>query len=299
MRYTSTGIGPDPPRTVNLHKCVVRFILDPVEAYDFERVSNTAFGAVFGRGAFTDIPFASEILSYLKQRSLAPPDDFVQLVRQRAPMFEARFKAVSRILAQGQAAQILELASGFSTRALDPAFHDAVYVEVDLPKMIARKREMVTALLGSIPAHLHFCSASVLNRDELAQSLTHFSHQPVAITSEGLLRYLTFEEKARLAENVKEILCTYGGVWITPDIQVKEWAPGRDRSLALDLGRDIEGNYFDDQSHARSFFESCGFRVEERPLLEGIRERVVSLPHASPNLLAELESRRIYTMTCG
>jgi len=72
---------------------------------------------------------------------------------------------------------------------------------------------------------------------------------------------------------------------------------GVDWSFAAQLGRDIDANYSDDFAHARSFFEDCGFRVEERPLLEGIRQRVISLPLASQELLAELENRRIYMMT--
>jgi O-methyltransferase involved in polyketide biosynthesis len=268
-----------------------------VETYDFEQVSITAFGPVLARGEYTDIPFATEIVSYLKERSLPPEGEYLKGLRGHAPFFEARFKAVSRILAEQHATQIFELASGFSPRGLDPAFHAATYVEVDLPKMIAQKCEIVTALLGSIPAHLQFCCASVLNRGELAQGLTHFRKDvPVAVTSEGLLRYRTFDEKTQLAENVKWILNIHGGVWITPDIHLREWAPSK-RIFDARLGRDINVNYFDDLAHARSFFEGCGFHVEERPLLEGVRERVVSLPLATPESLAELENRRIYTMT--
>src|ERR1700733_1549250 len=197
---------------------------DRLEAYDFERVSTTALGPVIARGEYSDIPFAREVLSYLLERSQPPPDEFLQGIRGHAPFFEARFKAVSRILAERRATQILELASGFSPRGLDPAFRGFTYVEVDLPKMIEQKREMVTALLGSIPPHLKFCRASVLNRDELAQGLTHFCEEPVAVTSEGLLRYLTFDEKAQLAENVMGILRSYGGGWITPDIHLRKWA---------------------------------------------------------------------------
>jgi O-methyltransferase involved in polyketide biosynthesis len=276
---------------------------DRLEQYDFERVSATALGPVIARGEYSDIPFAREILAYLRERSLEPPDEFLKGIRAQAPFFEARFKAVSRILAELQATQIFELASGFSPRGLDPAFGGLAYVEVDLPKMIEQKREIVTALLGSIPSHLKFCRASVLNYDELAQGLRHFRKEPVAVTSEGLLRYLTFDEKAQLAENVKSILHIYGGAWITPDIHLKKWAPenrpgsSTDWSFAALLGRDIKPNYFDDFVHARSFFEGCGFQVEERPLLEGIRGRVISLPLGAPELVAELESRRIYTMT--
>ncbi len=276
---------------------------DRVEIYDFGKVSVTAMGPVIGRGEVADIPFAKEILSYLQERSQPSSGEFVTGAREHAAFFEARFKAVSRLLVEHRATQVFELASGFSPRGFDPAFQGLTYVEVDLPGMIEQKREMAIALLGEIPAHLKFCCASVLNRDELMQGVTHFRKEPVAVTSEGLLRYLTFDEKAQLASNVRYILSIYGGMWITPDIHLRKWSQERkprsavDWNFAAQLGRDIRANYFDDFGHARSFFESCGFQVEERPLLEGIRQRLISLPRASQDLIAELEDRRIYTMT--
>jgi O-methyltransferase involved in polyketide biosynthesis len=274
-----------------------------LETYDFERISPTAMGPVIARGEYSDIPFAREVLSYLQERFPSPAEDFRQGIRAQAPFFEARFKAVSRILVERHATQILELASGFSPRSLDPAFRGVTYIEVDLPKMIGHKLALVTTLLGAVPPGLKFCGASVLNRGELTEGLAQFRKEPVAVTAEGLLRYLSFDEKAQLAENVRAILQTYGGVWITPDIHLRKWAPERSRHGGVDwnfaeqLGRDIHPNYFDDFAHARSFFEGCGFQVEERPLLDGVRQGIVSLPLASPESLAQLESRRIYTLT--
>jgi len=62
------------------------------------------------------------------------------------------------------------------------------------------------------------------------------------------------------------------------------------------LGRNLDPNYFDDLEHARAFFEGCGFEVESRPLLEGIRETVISLPNATEELLAELNDRKTFTL---
>jgi O-methyltransferase involved in polyketide biosynthesis len=279
------------------------FYTDRLEKYDFGRVSVTAMGPVIGRGEGTSIPFAKEMLSCLEGRSQGPAGEFLKGARAHAAFFEARFKAVSRLLLERRAGQILELASGFSPRGLDPSFASATFVEVDLPAMIEQKREIVIELLGAIPGHLKFCRASVLQYDELAHGLAYFRQEPVAVTSEGLLRYLTFEEKKQLAANVRKILSVYGGMWVTPDIHLKKWAPenkmrdGVGGNLLAQLGRDIRGNYFEDFDHARSFFEGCGFQVEERPLLEGIRQSVLTLPMASEELLEELQNRRIYVMT--
>jgi O-methyltransferase involved in polyketide biosynthesis len=42
--------------------------------------------------------------------------------------------------------------------------------------------------------------------------------KPVVILYEGLLGYLTFEQKRQVFANVREMLHVYGGVWITSDL---------------------------------------------------------------------------------
>ena len=273
--------------------------------YDFSRVSPTAFYPVMARGEFTDIPFAREMLAQLEPELPSLEGMAEGGMRGYAPFFEARYKSVSQILIEQGARQILELASGFSSRGMEWSrradFKDGVYVETDLPEMMKHKRALVTAILGAVPANLKLCCASVLNRGELEAACASFRPEPVAVTTEGLLRYLTFAEKEQLAGNVKAILGKYGGCWITPDIHTKEWAERRkDRAfrerVESNIGRDLDANYFDDEAQARRFFESCGFAVEERAMLEGIRADVVSLAHASPAMRDQLEGRRTFVL---
>lgn len=276
---------------------------EAVAEYDFSRVSPTAFFPVIARGEFTDIPFAREMLAHLELPSgdALPADG----LRSYAPFFEARYKSVSRILIEQGAAQVLELAAGFSPRGLEwsrrPDFRDGMYVATDLPDMIERVRGVVIAILGSVPPNLKLSCASALDAEELMAACACFRSQPVTVTTEGLLRYLTFPEKTRLAENVKAILSRYGGAWITPDIHLKQWAAQRSSNafhqrVEAKVGRDLDPNYFDDVAHARSFFEGCGFEVEERPMLEGIREEIVSMPHASPTMREQLETRSTFVL---
>ena len=96
-----------------------------------------------------------------------------------------------------------------------------------------------------------------------------------------------------------EILQRYGGWWITPDIHLTSWAqrqtPAYRQSEVETLGRSLESNYFDDLDHARAFFEGCGFAVESRPLLEGIRDQIAA--PQNEDLTAELNDRRIFILT--
>ncbi len=275
-----------------------------MEPYDFRRVSVTALVPAFARGECTDIPYAKEMLDVLRERNVnlgeSPWSD--RATHDFASFFEARFKSVNGILEERGATQVLELAAGLSPRGMALAQRGIRYVEIDLPDSIALKREIVTAILGDVPADLSLCGAHVLNREEFLECASTLGGGPVAVTTEGLLRYLTFEEKAQLAANVHELLSRHGGAWITTDIHVRQLFTHRRRTpinRATEterLGRNLDPNYFDDVEHARQFFEKCGFQVESRPLLQGIRESVVSLSDAPAELLEELNERRTFIL---
>jgi O-methyltransferase involved in polyketide biosynthesis len=274
-----------------------------VEHYDFRRISVTALIPAFARGEYTDIPWAKEILACLQAKDLNISGGpwSISAMQENAAFFESRFKAVNRIIKEYSATQVLELAAGLSPRGMDFSQRGITYIEADLADSVALKGEIVAAILGHIPARLLFCACSVLDRSELLACCEAFINCPVAITTEGLLRYLTFQEKTQLAANVRELLERYGGIWITTDVHLRQWAQRPSRAINREreterLGRDLDPNYFEDLDHARTFFEKCGFQVESRPLLEGIRDCVVSLPNAPDELLVELNDRQIFIL---
>jgi O-methyltransferase involved in polyketide biosynthesis len=208
---------------------------------------------------------------------------------------------VNLILEEHGATQVLELAAGLSPRGMDLAPKGIVLVEADLADATAMKGEVVTAVLGRVPANLHLCPVNVLDRAELLACCSAFTNRPVAVVTEGLLRYLTFEEKTQLAANVREILLRFGGLWVTTDIHLRFWAhrhrgPINRETEKERLGRSLDPNYFDDLDHALRFFEECGFDVEARPLMEGIRDSVISLHQAPDELLEELKDRRVFIL---
>ena len=273
-----------------------------MDGYDFRRVSVTALIPAFARGEYTEIPWAKEMLAILRDRGATLSDGpwSEATARHYASFFEARFRAVNRLLEEKCATQVLELAAGLSPRGMEFAKRDVVYVEADLAESIALKREVVIAILGSVPEGLHLCAASVIDRAQLLACCSPFvAERPVAVTTEGLLRYLTFEEKTHLAANVREILRRYGGWWITPDIHLRSWAQRQSetyhQSELETLGRSLDSNYFADLDHAQRFFEDSGFTVDSRPLLEGIRDQIAARQNEA--LIAELNDRRIFVLT--
>src|SRR5215469_8978548 len=164
-----------------------------MEGYDFRRVSITALIPAFARGEYTTIAWSREMLAVLRERGATLPEGPWREYGPYASIFDARFRAVTRLVEEKGATQVLELAAGLSPRGLEFAARGIVYVEADLAESTALKREVVTAMLGSVPNNLHLCAASALDRAQLLACCVPFvTGQPVAVTTEGLLRYLTF-----------------------------------------------------------------------------------------------------------
>ena len=100
--------------------------------------------------------------------------------------------------------------------------------------------------------------------------------KPLIVVHEGLMRYLTFQEKIRVVENVKKLLKKFGGVYITPDITLKIFIDDRVKNLVSNMvGMDIDANAFENVDAAEKFFGDLGFTIEKHPFTE-IREELVS-----------------------
>ncbi len=260
-----------------------------------ERISPTAWLVAYQR-TLSDIPLSSEIFHELdalvRQTRSAPEIDGVDALKSSplAVMWEARFKVVNHVLQACQARQVLEIAAGFSPRGLNLTGDASVtYVEVDLPGLIQDKRRIVETLMAQakIPArpNFHLAEGNALNLDDLRSATRYFADQPLAVIHEGLLAYLDHAQRAALASNVHALLEHFGGVWITPDIDVPLPAGAlgqaagtlKDRMGQIEAltGVDVLKNRFENEEAARAFFEGLGFQVAQHSFLE-IADQLVS-----------------------
>ena len=118
---------------------------------DSSRISVTAKLAAYYR-RFSDIAFAAEVAELIDAEGA-----FEEILREHglarekltfyAPMFEARYKSITELIQKSGAAQVLELACGYSFRGLDLTQNDAIqYVEVDLSGVIETKRGLLEEL---------------------------------------------------------------------------------------------------------------------------------------------------------
>jgi len=245
------------------------------------KVSPTAYGVAFRR-ILAGIDCAQEIYDELERiKAAQTPEDVDMLEKMKAPeltpYFEARYKLINRLLKENKAEQVLEVAAGFSPRGISMAEGNPAlkYVELDLEGIINEKEQINKALAeqGKIEEreNHHLEKGDALDMQSLFLATRHFDKKPIAVVNEGLMRYLTFEQKAQYARNVATLLKEFGGVWITPDINLKglmKAAQPRTEKFSRDLGIDINANLFENEAEARKFFEDLGFIIEIHPFRE-------------------------------
>lgn len=195
-----------------------------------------------------------------------------------SPLFEARYKSITQLIIKSGVSQVLEIACGYSTRALDMTRSASIrYVETDLPGVVSTKRRLLRVIhrchgLTASPQNL-LVAADATNYDELRASVAHLEPQgPLAILCEGLLMYLSKQQIEEVAQNVRRLLQEFsGGCWITPDFtfagEANDLPPERVRMREAISGvtqRQINGSAFEGADALAAFLGEAGFKVEVR-----------------------------------
>jgi O-methyltransferase involved in polyketide biosynthesis len=236
---------------------------------------------------FSDIAFAAEAAALL-----GADEAFATIVRDHglehdklafyAPMFEARYKSITQLIRTSGAAQVLELASGYSLRGLDLARDRSLrYVETDLRDVVATKLELLDELRrrhGIVPSASHVVAvADALDLEQLRAATTPFDRgRPLMVLCEGLVPYLTRGETERLAGNVRRLLADFdGGWWIVPDFafhaEIRDLPPERIRLREAITGitqRQLDASAFEDAGDLAAFLGSVGFDVQVRSQID-------------------------------
>lgn len=261
----------------------------PEQKQDNENISSTAW-TIAHRRTFTDIPYSKSIFDEIERLRHLQGTEIAEELKspEIAPQIEARYKLVSRLLAQNHIEQVLELAAGFSPRGLELTDDNSVsYVEIDLPDIAAQKREIVNTFRSR--ENLHLEEGNALDVATLQIATRYFDRsKPVGIIHEGLLRYLAFDQKAIVAKNIHALFGEFGGVWITPDITLKAVLKAENAVIQHQtakvgqlIGVNIDQNSFENVDQAQKFFEALGFSVERHKFTEVIDEL------SSPSVLGQ------------
>ncbi|MHB8084973.1 MAG: class I SAM-dependent methyltransferase [Dehalococcoidia bacterium] len=204
---------------------------------DYEKISPTAVLVALMRARYTDMPYAEEIYSSVKQmtrpRFKKTPSLFRHLIRfsrgttGRLAYLEARYLSLNETLnTLDDSYTIVEIASGLSPRGLERMSKPSVFIETDLPDMLATKQKVIEKILvekglAQRPNH-HFYALNALDPDawdELGRRFFSKDKGNIVVIHEGLAQYLTLEEKVKLRDSIAGFFDRYAakGLWITTD----------------------------------------------------------------------------------
>lgn len=222
----------------------------------------------------TTIPFARQAAELMSYPGVFTPDlannDFSFWAR--VAHFESRYRSIDQLLWGLPIKNILELSSGFSFRSLEAvAQNDIHYIDTDLPEIIEKKKEFVAALqkqMAAIKGRLELLPLNALDEKQFIETVNHFQHGELVIVNEGLLVYLSTEEKEKLCSIIRAVLKQRGGYWITADIYIKSRQLKSSLQFDDELERfleqhQVEDNKFDSLQAAEDFFNRAGFVVDK------------------------------------
>lgn len=233
---------------------------------NFESISPTAIVTAYPR-QFTDIPYEKEIYQWLQKNC---KDNDVKLNKLLAPEIEARYKLTNKILDDLNVKQVVEIAAGYSSRGIIYSEKGYEYIEMDLEE-VAKNKVRLLKDIASIPNNLHITSGNALNYADFEKCDEFLDkNKEVAIINEGLLRYLTFEEKEIVAKNIYNVLKKQNGVWITCDVTPKKFIqkqnnfmPDFNNNLNLVTSRNNLTDRFENIEHINKFMKDIGFNSVE------------------------------------
>jgi O-methyltransferase involved in polyketide biosynthesis len=289
---------------------------------DYSKISVTAKLVAFFR-KFSDIPFAVDVAEYIhadetlmtigrhledgtdQQPSNGSLPDEGKIY---APILEARYKSIVELILKSGYNQVLELASGFSLRGLAMSSErDFVYVESDLQGINDEKQKLIPDMqtkysIADNGKH-HIATANALAFDELERAIEPLSKdQPLIVANEGLIPYLTADERKTLASNVHKLLHKFagGGIWITPDFTTRQVAENVSEkvkrfraAIAGATDRPLYASAFETDEEIDQFIKDSGFdsqcvyQIDEVPHLSscerlGINPQVIE--HLKPRM---------------
>lgn len=247
---------------------------------DYEEISPTAIVTSYPR-TFTDIPYEKNIYSWLSKNCTQE----VTLQKRLAPEIEARYKLTNKLLDKLNVNQVLELAAGYSSRGLIYSQKGYKYVEMDLENVNKNKTALLTSISSNIPKNLKIVSGNALRKSDFDKCLNYFnSNEPITVINEGLLRYLTFDEKKQVAQNIHDLISKCNGFWITCDVTPKKFMQSQNKSL-LDFNKNLNtitsrnnlNDRFEDINHIKTFFGDIGLELLEVHKFSEVKNELYSV----------------------
>lgn len=200
------------------------------------------------------------------------------MMKANALGVEARYEGISRLLKETGCKNMLDIACGYTPRALTCRKAGIDYVGLDVPIVVEKLNEAAGKLFDQT-AHPVYVSGDATNAASLAEAADLMQGE-LFISSEGLLQYLNHSELEQLVAAVRAVLLRHGGAWFTSDMALqynqlaaisvgspdalaryrKSW-----QSIGKNGGYMFNSTYLQRTEDKIAFFEANGLRVEQVP----------------------------------
>jgi anti-anti-sigma factor len=131
---------------------------------------------------------------------------------------EARYAAVSRLLKESGYKSMLDIASGYTPRALMCRKEGIDYIGLDLPAVVDKMAPLAEKLLAS-EKHSTYVAGDATNAASIKAAADQLDGE-LFITCEGLLTYLNKSELEQTIQGIRQILLEHGGAWYSSDMGV-------------------------------------------------------------------------------
>lgn len=136
-----------------------------------------------------------------------------------------RHALIDALLQRSPCRQVIEIAAGFSPRgcmvSADPAYR---YFEVDLPEVVALKREQLesTAEGRAILARSNF----ILSEGDITRlDFSSFAAAPTFVVSEGIMMYFKRDAQMSIWRNIASFVRAQGGEYVFDYIPIDDEPP--------------------------------------------------------------------------
>ena len=191
---------------------------------------------------------------------------------------EARYAAVSRLLKESGYQSMLDIASGYTPRALMCQKEGIDYVGFDVPAVVDRMAPLAEQLMDTA-THPVYVSGDATNANSLKKAADLLKGE-LFITCEGLLIYLNKSELEQMIQGIRQVLLEHGGAWYSSDMEVlydqfsavainKPDVLERWNKVVNTMKEDSTVNFFAEEFQTLeekiAFFEERGLHVERVP----------------------------------
>jgi len=164
-----------------------------------------------------NIPDASAIVRGLGLEKHDPLQNMTDpdVVLGNALVVETKYRTMCSLIKASGCHVCVDLPCGYTPKALHLSKAGMEFIGLDLP-IVVQEIEPIIQSLTTSSDEISFHGIDATNYDSIRTALQNVTG-PLCITTEGMMMYFDAHEAGTVVSNIRAILESHGGLWITPD----------------------------------------------------------------------------------